>query len=129
MNDTAIRRVLQCNLHTHTNLCDGKHTAAEMAATAADAGMRTLGFSGHSTVWFDPPCSMSREKLARYRSEITDLKAQYRDRMRILLGIEQDFFSDEAAQGFDFVIGSVHYLRFGPASLRPQWHFQECQPF
>ena len=34
--------------HVHTPYCDGKSTAAEMAAAALDAGFVSLGFSGHA---------------------------------------------------------------------------------
>ena len=37
-----------CSVHTHSVLCDGKGTLAEMAAAAYAAGVRFFGASGHS---------------------------------------------------------------------------------
>ena len=36
------------SVHTHSVLCDGKGTLAEMAAAAYQAGVRYFGASGHS---------------------------------------------------------------------------------
>ena len=38
----------ECTVHTHSTLCDGKNTLAEMAAAAYAAGVRHFGASGHS---------------------------------------------------------------------------------
>ena len=103
-------KALQCNLHTHTNFCDGKDTPEAIVLAAIDAGLETVGFSGHSYVHFDLDCCMTREQTAKYRREILRLREQYADRIRVLLGIEQDYYSDDPAEGFDYVIGSVHYL-------------------
>ena len=37
-----------CSVHTHSTLCDGRNTLAEMAAAAYAAGVRHFGASGHS---------------------------------------------------------------------------------
>ena len=100
----------KCDLHTHTRYCDGANTPEEMIRTAIALGMETYGFSGHSFTSFDPSPCMSREGTQQYRAEIADLKARYGDQIQILCGIEQDFYSDDPAVGFDYVIGSVHYL-------------------
>lgn len=100
----------KCNLHTHTVYCDGKHAPEEIVQEAIRQGLKTLGFSGHSYTAFDTECCMSPEQTAAYRNEIEKLKAQYRDQIRILCGIEQDFYTEEPATDFDYVIGSVHYV-------------------
>lgn len=38
---------------------------------------------------------------------------RYGGKIKILCGIEQDFYSEEPTEGYDYVIGSVHYLRTG----------------
>ncbi len=98
------------NLHTHTVLCDGKDTPEELVLAAIEAGMDTLGFSGHCYSSFDPGYCMTREQTAQYREEIARLKMVYGDRLHILCGIEQEYFSDEHPWGYDYIIGSVHYL-------------------
>ncbi len=99
------------NLHTHTRYCDGADTPRELILAAIDLGMDTLGFSGHSTTAFDPTACMSEQGTKDYRAEITALKSEFAGRLTVLLGIEQDIFFDHTAVGYDYVIGSVHYLK------------------
>jgi len=98
------------NYHTHTVYCDGHDTPTEMAEAAYQMGLDTLGFSGHSYTHFDTAWCMSQENTIRYQNEIQHLKSLYTGRMDILLGIEQDFYSEEKTDEYDYVIGSVHYL-------------------
>ncbi len=107
--------MILADFHTHTTFCDGKNTAAEMAAAACAAGLKKLGFSGHSHTPFDESYCMSAEETKAYIKEIQRLKEVYRGRLEILLGIEQDFYGDPPAAGIEYRIGSVHYVRFGDA--------------
>ena len=97
------------NLHTHTTFCDGAHSAEENVLSAIQMGMDTLGFSGHSAVFF-ADYAMSHEGTEEYRKEILRLRQVYGDRLNILLGIEQDYYADMPAEGFEYIIGSVHHL-------------------
>ena len=103
--------MIKYNLHTHTSFCDGGNTAEEMARAAIGAGLEYLGFSGHSFTFFDTSYCMSREDTIAYRREIARLKAEFGGRLNILCGVEQDYYSEESTDGYDFVIGSVHYLK------------------
>ena len=96
--------------HNHTSFCDGLNTPEEMVLAAIDAGCASIGFSGHSYTWFDESYCMSREGVREYCAEIARLKGEFPD-IRILCGVEQDYFSEEPTDAFDFVIGSVHYVR------------------
>lgn len=97
------------NYHSHTTFCDGKDSPEEMVLEAIRLGCPELGFSGHGHVPFED-CCMSLQGTEEYRREVLRLKESYGDRIRIYLGVEQDFFSDLPAAGYDYVIGSVHYL-------------------
>ncbi len=110
-----------CDIHTHTCYCDGKNTPAEMTEAARIAGLKCLGFSGHAHTVFDGSWCMSKENTQRYRAEVTALKKEYAGRLDILLGIEQDLYSDDtpAAFDYDYTIGSVHYLRAKDGSYLP----------
>ena len=101
----------ECTVHTHSTLCDGKNTLAEMAAAAYAAGVRYFGASGHSHT---PVPSDEGNVLpadpAAYRAEVLRLRAEYAGRMEVLLGVEWDSRSDGERAGFDYWIGSVHEL-------------------
>ena len=105
------------DLHTHTVYCDGTNTPEEMILAALEKGLDCLGFSGHSYTWFDESYCMSRSGTAACRAEIRALAEKYASRIRVLCGVEQDFYSAEGTEGCDFIIGSVHYLRIGDAYL------------
>ena len=100
-----------CDLHVHTCYCHGKDTPRELVLEAIRKNMSCIGFSSHSYTSFDESYCMTREKIKVYRDEIAQLKEEYKDKIKILCGIEQDFYSDDAAIGYDYVIGSVHYLK------------------
>ena len=99
------------NYHTHTTYCDGKNTPEEMICAAIAAGCPALGFSGHAHTAFDESYCMSGEKTSAYRRELEALRKKYAGQIRILIGVEQDFYSDAPTDGYDFVIGSVHYVK------------------
>lgn len=99
------------SVHTHSTLCDGKNTLAEMASAAYDAGVRYFGASGHShtPVPSDAGCVLDAD-LSAYWAEALRLREEYAGRMEVLLGIEWDSQSDGIRNGFDYWIGSVHEL-------------------
>ena len=101
------------NLHTHSRYCDGKDTPEEMIKAAIEKGFESIGFSGHSYTDFDAVSSMSPEGTEQYKKEIRALAEKYRDKIKVYLGIEYDFYSDIDTSDFDYVIGSVHCLKFG----------------
>ena len=54
---------------------------------------------------------MTAQKVLDYCAEIRRLQKLYAGRIRILLGIEQDIFSQIDRSLFDYVIGAVHYVK------------------
>ncbi|MBE6714158.1 MAG: histidinol-phosphatase HisJ family protein [Ruminococcaceae bacterium] len=103
------------DLHIHSTFSDGRSTPEEIVLFAIEKGLCVIGFSDHSETAFDPGYCMKREDYGAYRREISSLKEKYKDSIRILCGIEQDLYSDpvDADEGFDYIIGSVHYVRKG----------------
>lgn len=99
------------DLHMHTAYCDGKCTPEEMVIAAIDKGLSTVGISGHSYTSFDTSYCMKKADIPRYVSELRYLRAKYFDRIHVLCGVEQDYYSDYPTDDFDYVIGSVHYLK------------------
>ena len=108
---------MRADYHVHTHYCDGKASPAEMAAAAFARGLEALGFSGHTHTPFDESWCMSPAGTEAYRREVEALQREYAGRMTVLLGAEQDLFSDASTEGFDYVIGSVHYLQVGDEYL------------
>ncbi len=98
------------NLHTHTCYCDGKNTPEEIVLAALDAGMETIGFSGHSYLAHDPSWCMNAAEEARYRADILHLRERFGERIEILMGVEQDYYSPRSEQKWDYTIGSVHCI-------------------
>lgn len=101
------------NLHTHSTYCDGKDTPEQMIQAAIEKGFKSIGFSGHSYTDFDAVSSMSLEGTEEYKKEIRSLAQKYKDKIKVYLGIEYDYFSDVDTSDYDYVIGSVHCLKFG----------------
>lgn len=103
--------MIKSNYHTHSIYCDGKDTPEEMILEAIDKGFEILGFSGHS--YFEPEAdiTMGEEKLEKYISELKFLKEKYKDKIKILIGLEQDSYSEEPNYPFDYLIGSVHVVK------------------
>ena len=100
--------------HVHTSFCDGKNTPEEMVLAAIKMGMTAIGFSGHSPLrQCGEDWCMTPEGAAEYRGEIARLKKAYAGKIRVLCGVEQDFYSETPTAGYDYVIGSVHVLQFG----------------
>ena len=98
------------DFHVHTSFCDGRDSPEEIVQEALRLGMRKLGFSGHAHTPFDEEACMSVGNTRLYREEILRLKAKYSGQIEILCGIEQDYYSDMPTDGYDYVIGSVHYV-------------------
>jgi len=104
--------MIPSNLHTHTVFCDGNDTPEELVLTAISLGCGEIGFSGHAFTDFreENPFCMSKENTKKYKEEVNRLKRVYKDKIKILLGLEKDYFSNEKIDDYDYVIGSVHYV-------------------
>ncbi len=114
--------MLRANYHTHTTLCDGKNTPAEMAEAAYRLGFEQLGFSGH----MDPTYHMD---FPAYLAEIGRLRAEYAGRMDILAGVELDqrWPAGDVA-GAEYIIGSTHFLTgAGGEDAAVDWSFDRSE--
>lgn len=99
------------DLHMHTCYCDGKNTPEEMVQSAIEKGLSTVGISGHSYTFFDTSYCMQKADIPRYLAECRYLRAKYFDQIHVLCGVEQDYYSEYPTDDFDYVIGSVHYIK------------------
>ncbi len=101
---------LLCNLHTHTSLCDGANTPEEMILAAIEKGFGVLGFSGHAQTNFGEPFGIT--DINEYIRTINALKKKYKDKIEIVLGIEEDALNPiENRKNFRYLIGSHHFVK------------------
>ena len=121
--------MITVDLHCHTFYSHGKDSVPDMAAAAASAGMRILGFSEHSPrpEGYDYPQEYREQLKAGFPAYLSEVRI-LRDRweaapadakpLRVLLGLEMDWFSAErsfiervaASEPWDYLLGSVHFL-------------------
>ena len=107
------KEYLLSSVHVHTKLCDGKNTPEELALSAWKAGLKTLGFSGHSHTPHDIEYCMTNARTQLYRAQVAKLKERYAGKLDILCGLEWDLYSDDDPAAYDYWIGSAHYVK-GP---------------
>ena len=99
------------DFHVHTNFCDGTNNPEDIVVEAVARGMKKLGFSGHSYTSFDEGYCMSLEGTKKYIAEIHRLQEKYKNLIKIFLGTECDYYSDININDYDYIIGSVHYVK------------------
>lgn len=101
------------NLHVHSTYGDGKNSLEEIVKSAIEKGFDSIGFSEHSYMSFSSyPYQMTIADTEVYKKEVASLKSAYKGVIDIFCGMEFEYFSDIDTNGFDYLIGSVHYLDF-----------------
>lgn len=98
------------NLHTHTVRCDGIDTPEAMIQAAIAKGFDSLGFSGHSSNKYSSYKHITPETTRAYQEEIYALKEKYKGQIDIFCGLEYEMLSDDLKDGWEYMIGSAHYL-------------------
>jgi histidinol-phosphatase (PHP family) len=122
--------------HNHSRFSDGADSVDAMVQAAKAAGLAEFGLSDH---WVFAPFrnpeaktwSMAQEQLDKYVQEVCQARQKYcDDSFQLRLGIEVDFFPENAAQvvaalgdqPFDYIIGAVHYVdRFAVDHSAETW--------
>ena len=103
------------NFHTHSTYCDGKSTPREMILAAIDKGFCALGFSGHGYTDFDSTYCMAHTD--KYLKELCELKEEFKSKIQIYIGVEEDMHHFVDRDKFDYIIGSSHYFEFEGKSV------------
>jgi histidinol-phosphatase (PHP family) len=103
------------NLHMHSTFCDGRDTPEETVKAALEKGFSAIGFSSHSYMYYSPHFAkpMKAPGDRDYRAEIRRLQNAYADRIDVFCGLEFDMYSICDLSDYDYIIGSVHYLKLG----------------
>lgn len=112
------------NFHAHTQFCDGRDSMSDIAAAAAEAGMKWFAFTPHSPVPVSSPCNMEKSRMAEYLEESSRLRELYgaspegEGRMNLLASLEIDYLGADWGPHIDyfqrlpldFRLGSVHFV-------------------
>lgn len=126
--------MIRTDYHMHTKRCG--HAEGEVEEYVAEAkrkGLEEIGFSDHLpfVTHRDPQYTMAMEELPEYHRDIETARARHKD-LTIKIGVEADYMegkTDEiaklvAAYPYDFVIGSVHFIKkwaFDDPREKAQW--------
>ncbi len=105
------------DFHIHTNYCDGKNTPEEMVCRAVELNMQKIGLVCHSYTDFDDSYCINKDKISDFIAKVHSLAEKYKDKIEVFCGVEQDYYSTQATDGFDYVLGSVHYVKVGDKYL------------
>lgn len=108
-------------MHTHSTFCNHAHDALpDMVQSAVDAGIAHMAATEHYPIpdELDPSkrSTMPIERLGRYIESVRE--EQNRGDIDILLGCELDWLGEDETRnlkpsdfdGFDIVLGSVHFI-------------------
>ncbi len=105
------------NFHAHSTFDDGSESCEAMVQAALSKGCAAFGISGHAPMAFETCWTMTQEGEQAFVREMDRLKKAYADQMTLLTGVERDYFSPEPACTYNYVIGSVHYIKKDGALL------------
>ena len=108
-------------LHAHSVFCDGKNTLEEMVVSAIEKGFDSIGFSTHSYVEEIGQFSMQEKDADAYKAEIARLQKCYGHRIRIFCGMEKDNYTPVSTEGYDYLLGSVHIIRYHGDVIFVDW--------
>ena len=94
---------VSANYHTHTFRCNHASGAdRDYVENAIRAGMKTLGFSDHSPMIFNKATygdyysnfRMRPEQAEDYFRSVLDLRAEYKNEINVLAGVEVEYYPD-----------------------------------
>lgn len=101
------------DLHTHTFFCDGLSSPEEMVLSAIKKGLKEIGLCMHAPILNTEYADFSTKKQKEFISEVNILKEKYAEKIKVLCGLENDYFSPPIENKFDYIIGSVHMFIVG----------------
>ena len=105
--------MIRQNLHTHSEWDDGANSLEEMALAASAAGLTSLGFSVHSYMPFPSCWTIEEARVPDYTRAVRNLQEALAGTIAIYHGVEWDTLSTMPLDGYDYVIGSIHFVQAG----------------
>lgn len=119
---------LIANYHTHTVRCGhAQGSERDYIESAIRAGIGTLGFSDHAPYCFARPgyysgWRMEPGQAPDYFATLRALREEYRGRIRILIGLEMEYYPKSFAATLDFVNRfAPDYLILGQHALNDEY--------
>ena len=112
---------MYANFHTHTYLCNhASGEPEEYVKTAIKNNLKVLGFSDHVpypfTNGYNSGFRMKVSETQLYVHMITELKNKYKDKIKIYIGYEAEYYPEffdkmiENIKGCDYIILGQHCL-------------------
>lgn len=123
---------MKTNYHTHSTWCDGKDSPEDVVKAAVEKGFDVIGFSSHALLPDCDPWTLQPDTVTPYVADIRNLAEKYKDKIRVLCGIEADFISGQVRSDRsvytpfhpDYLIGSIHEVAVGgicvPVDHKPE---------
>lgn len=112
IEDSRRQRRTFSTLHAHTTFSDGKSTAEEMVLSAIAKGAPEIGISDHSYLCGED-WTITPDSYVEYYSTLSELREKYKEKIKVYIGIEQDYLSEKFPYELDYLIGSVHAFDIG----------------
>lgn len=103
--------MIRSDFHSHSNFSDGAVSPREMVEAAIAKGLARYGLSDHGYAPYDLDVCIPLDQRDRYVRTIRSLQEEYAGRIDLKLGLEMDAMSEEIEDGYDYKIGSVHYVK------------------
>ena len=113
---------MKANYHSHTPRCQhARGTEEEYVLSAIEGGFDVLGFSdhtpNHSATGYVSSMRMHEDELPDYVAKVRAAGEKYRDRIRVLCGLECEYFPDQIGwilekkeqYGLDYLILGNHF--------------------
>ncbi len=121
MSTAGKNTFIKSGMHNHCTMCDGKNTMLEMAKAAYEKGFTDFGFSSHALTPYSDINGITNDSFHLYKSEFEKVKAMFEGKIRLYLGIEQDYYSQiDYRHELNYTIGAVHEI-YGEERGKAYW--------
>ncbi|NPE26635.1 histidinol-phosphatase HisJ family protein [Methanococcoides sp. SA1] len=131
--------MVRVNCHVHSSESDGNLSPREVVERAVEEGVDVICFTDHFRVPKDVHDFEDEERhLDSYYEELNLLKREFQDKVEVLVGLELDwiggyedwFVGEIRDRNYDFILGSVHWLRDATGRWnRPHFPVGELERF
>ena len=108
-------------IDSHVHSAYSKHSSGsieQVIISAIDKGISILTITDHAPFFLDSTNRLRKDEICDYKENILSLKEKYFNKIKVLLGLECDYFENcfdynQEIIDFikpDYIIGSIHYI-------------------